>query len=44
MEQLEPMRLSEVEEVQLRILKTVRQLEEKGKVTILRGTADETWV
>ena len=44
MEQLEPMRLSEVEEVQLRILKTVRQLEEKGKVTILRGAADETWV
>ena len=44
MEQLDPMRLSEVEEVQLRIVQQVRQLEEKGKVTIVRGDSDDTWV
>ena len=32
-----PMRLSDVEEVQLRIVQTVRQLEEAGQVTIVRG-------
>ena len=32
-----PMRLSEVEEVQLRITQQVRQLEEQGQVTIVRG-------
>jgi len=44
MEQLGPMRLSEAEEVQLRIVQTVRQMEEKGNVTIVRGAADDTWV
>ena len=40
---LSPMRLSEVEEVQLRIVQTVWQLEEKGQLTIVRGD-DEPWV
>ena len=44
MEQLGPMRLSKVEEVQLRIVQQVRQLEEQGKVTIIRGDADDSWV
>ena len=36
-----PLRLSDVESVQLRILQTVRQLEEVGQVTVIRGdTAD----
>ena len=41
---LGPMRLSEVEEVQLRIVQQVRQLEEQGQVTIVRGEADDTFV
>ena len=44
MEFLGPMRLSEVEEVQLRIVQQVRQLEEQGQVTIMRGEADDTFV
>ena len=36
-----PMRLSEVEEVQLRIVQQVRQLEEQGQVTIVRGDSDD---
>jgi len=43
-EQLEyvgPVRMSEVEDVQLRIVQQVRQLEEEGKVTIVRGAPDE---
>jgi flagellar motor switch protein FliG len=44
MEELGPMRLGEVEEVQLRIVQTVRQLEEQGKITIVRGEADDAWV
>ena len=39
-----PMRLSEVEEVQLRIVQQVRQLEEQGQVTIVRGDADDAFV
>ena len=39
-----PMRLSEVEEVQLRIVQMVRQLEEQGQVTILSGDADDQFV
>ena len=35
-----PMRLSEVEEVQLRLVHLVRQLEMDGKVTIVRGADD----
>ena len=44
MEFLGPMRLSEVEEVQLRIVQQVRQLEEQGQVTIVRGDADDSFV
>ena len=35
-----PMRLSEVEETQLRILRQARQLEEQGAITIVRGPAE----
>ena len=44
MEFLGPMRLSEVEEVQLRIVQQVRLLEEKGQITIVRGDSDDTFV
>jgi len=44
MEKLGPMRLTEVEEVQLRIVQQVRQLEEQGKVTIIRGDSEDTFV
>jgi len=44
MEKLGPMRLSEVEEVQLRIVQQVRQLEEQGKVTIVRGLSEDIFV
>ena len=44
MELLGPMRLSEVEEVQLRIVQQVRHLEEQGKVTIVRGDSDDKFV
>ena len=39
-----PMRLSEVEEVQLRIVQQVRQLEEQGQVAILKGDSDDQFV
>jgi flagellar motor switch protein FliG len=39
-----PMRLSEVEEVQLRIVQKIRQLEDQGQVQIIRGSADDTFV
>ncbi|MCC7263998.1 MAG: flagellar motor switch protein FliG [Candidatus Latescibacteria bacterium] len=44
MEFLGPMRLSEVEEVQLRIVQQVRQLEEQGQITVVRGDSDDTFV
>ncbi len=44
MEFLGPMRLSEVEEVQLLIVQQVRQLEEQGKLTIIRGDSDNAFV
>ena len=44
MELLGPMRLSEVEEVQLRIVQQARQLEEQGKITIVRGDANDSFV
>ena len=44
MEFLGPMRLSEVEEVQLRIVQQVRQLEEQGQVTIVRGDTNDQFV
>ena len=39
-----PMRLSEVEEVQLRIVQQVRQLEEQGQITVVRGDSEDTFV
>lgn len=39
-----PMRMSDVEEVQLRIVQTVRQLEEAGQVTIVRGDTNDVFV
>jgi flagellar motor switch protein FliG len=44
MEFLGPMRLSEVEEVQLRIVQQCRQLEDQGQIVITRGDASETFV
>ena len=44
MEFLGPMRLSEVEEVQLRIVQQVRQLEDQGQINIGRGDEDESFV
>ena len=44
MEFLGPMRLSEVEEVQLRIVQQVRQLEDQGQVTLVRGDAAASFV
>ena len=44
MEFLGPMRLSEVEEVQLRIVQQLRQLEEQGQITVVRGNAEDIFV
>ena len=44
MEFLGPMRLSEVEDIQLRVVQKVRQLEEQGQVNIVRGPADDEFV
>ena len=44
MDFLGPMRLSEVEEVQLRIVQLARHLEEQGQITITRGDANEQFV
>jgi len=44
MEFLGPMRLSEVEKVQYRVVQQVRQLEEQGQITIVRGDADDIFV
>ena len=41
MEFMGPMRLSEVEQVQLKIVQQARQLEEKGELTIVRGDPDD---
>ena len=41
---LAPMRLSEVEEVQLRIVQQCRQLEDQGQIVITRGDANEQFV
>ena len=38
------MRLSEIEAVQLRIVQKVRQLEEQGEVTIVRGYPGDPFV
>ena len=39
-----PVRMSDVEEVQLRIVQTVRQLEEAGQVTVTRGESQDVFV
>ena len=39
-----PVRMSDVEEVQLRIVQTVRQLEEAGQVTIVRGDTSDQFI
>jgi len=39
-----PTRMSDVEEVQLRIVQTVRQLEEAGQVTVVRGDTSDVFV
>jgi flagellar motor switch protein FliG len=39
-----PVRMSDVEDVQLRIVQTVRQLEEAGQVTIIRGETSDVFV
>ncbi len=39
-----PIRMSDVEEVQLRVVQTVRQLEEAGQVTVIRGESGEILV
>tara|TARA_B100000686_G_scaffold144994_1_gene152417 strand:+ start:657 stop:1691 length:1035 start_codon:yes stop_codon:yes gene_type:complete len=39
-----PIRLSEVEEVQLRIVHRIRQLEDQGQIQIARGAENETFV
>ena len=44
MEFLGPMRMSEVEEVQLRIVQQVRQLEEQGQITVVRGDSEDQFV
>ena len=38
------MRLSEVEDIQLRVVQKVRQLEEQGQVNIVRGLAADEFV
>ena len=39
-----PVRMSDVEEVQLRIVQTVRQLEEAGQITVVRGNPHDKFV
>ena len=39
-----PIRLSDVEEIQLKVVQTVRQLEEAGQVTIVRGESNDHFV
>ncbi len=39
-----PVRMSDVEEVQLRIVQTVRQLEDAGQVTVVRGDGADMFV
>jgi flagellar motor switch protein FliG len=39
-----PVRMSDVEEVQLRVVQTVRQLEEAGQLTVVRGDSSDKFV
>ena len=44
MEFMGPVRLSDVEEAQLRIVQTARHLEEAGQIAIVRGRTEEVYV
>ena len=44
MELTGPVRMSDVEEVQLRVVQTVRSLEEAGQVTVVRGDSNDVFV
>ena len=44
MEYLGPVRVSEVEAEQQRIVDTVRQLEDSGEISIQRGDEDEQFI
>ena len=39
-----PVRMSDVEDVQLRVVQTVRQLEEAGQVTVVRGDTNDVFM
>ena len=39
-----PVRMSDVEKVQPRVVQVVRQLEEAGQVTIVRGDTSDSFV
>jgi flagellar motor switch protein FliG len=39
-----PVRMSDVEDVQLRIVQTIRQLEDAGQVTVVRGDVNDVFV
>ncbi len=39
-----PVRMSDVEDMQLRVVQTVRQLEEAGQVTVVRGDGQDVFV
>jgi flagellar motor switch protein FliG len=39
-----PVRMSDVEDVQLRVVQTVRQLEDAGQVTVVRGDVNDVFV
>ena len=39
-----PVRMSDVKDVQLRVVQTVRQLEEAGQATIVRGDTTDSFV
>ncbi len=41
---LGPVRMSDVEEMQLRVVQTVRQLEDAGQVTVVRGDSNDMFV
>jgi len=39
-----PVRMRDVEEAQLRVVQSVRQLEEAGQITIVRGDLNDVFV
>lgn len=44
LENTDPVRLSQVEDVQLRLVQKARQLDEAGEITIVRGSSDDVFV